>query len=132
MVNSRIFTAYLRNGLWAEAAITAMLLKNNLIIHNRNISPFQQFLGKEKRSILASSQTFGEISNATYTDNSHLAKLAEWGTPGIWVGFAESHQVGTYSMYNPKTKKIILIKDVTFLKKSYGDYDKIKNLDLST
>ena len=28
----------------------------------------------------------------TYQDNSHWAKLANQGVPGIWVGFAEAHQ----------------------------------------
>ena len=36
---------FLRNGLWAEAASTATLLKNDLIIPTRDSSPFQHFLG---------------------------------------------------------------------------------------
>ena len=40
------FMAYLQSSLWAEAAKTATLLKNNLITPNRILSPFQQFLGR--------------------------------------------------------------------------------------
>ena len=66
MLNGRRFTIYLCNSLWAEAANTNMLLKNNLLKPNRNLSPFQQFFGKEQRSILSLMQKFGEMSIATY------------------------------------------------------------------
>ena len=52
MLNGGKFTTYFQNGLWAKAANTAMLLKNNLITSNRTLSPFQQFFRKGKRSIL--------------------------------------------------------------------------------
>ena len=39
------FTTFLRNSLWTEAANTTTLLKNNLIITNSIISPFQHFFG---------------------------------------------------------------------------------------
>ena len=92
MLNCRKFNTYLSNGLLAKAANTTMLLKNNLLTPNRNLSPFQKFFGKGKRSILSS---FGELYIATYRDNTHWAKLANQGTPGIWVGYVESHQMYT-------------------------------------
>ena len=46
--------------------------------------------------------------------------LANNGTPGIWVGYAEGHLTETYWDFNPKTKKI-LTQDMTFLQKSYGE-----------
>ena len=49
-------------------------------------------------------QKFGEICIATYKDNSHQAKLANHGTPSIWVSYAEDN-TGTYWIFNPKTKK---------------------------
>ena len=52
MLNGSKFNAYLQSGLWAKAANTAMLLENNLLTPNRILSPFQQFFGKGKRSIL--------------------------------------------------------------------------------
>ena len=68
---------------------------------------------------------FGEMCITTYKDNTHAAKLANCGTPSIWVGFTENHLAGTYQIFNPKTKKIILTWDVTFLQKSYGEYTKV-------
>ena len=50
MFNSEKFTTYLQNGLWAKAANTTTVLKNNLITPNRNISSFEQFLGREREA----------------------------------------------------------------------------------
>ena len=85
MLNGRKFNAYLQNGLWAKAANMTTLLENNLITPNRNLSPFQLFFGKGKRSILSQMKKFGEMCITTYKDNTHWAKLANQGTPGIWV-----------------------------------------------
>ena len=52
MLHHGKISAYLQNGLWAEAANTIMLLENNILTLDRTLSPFQQFLGKGKRSIL--------------------------------------------------------------------------------
>ena len=90
MLNAGKFTAYLWSGLWAEVANTSMLLQNNLIIPNMTLSPFQQYLGRGK-NVLALMQKFGEMCIATFKDNTHWAKLANCGTPGIWVGYAENH-----------------------------------------
>ena len=109
ILNGRKFTAFLRKGfLSADAANTAMLLKNNLISHSRTLSPCQQCFGKVKRSIIALAQKFGEMCIAMYTDNSHGAKLANWVTSGILIGFAEGDPVSTYRRSNTKTKKIFL------------------------
>ena len=43
------FSAFPRNGLWAEAANTATLLENNLVTPNKNLSLFKQFLGRKKK-----------------------------------------------------------------------------------
>ena len=55
--------------------------------------------------------------------NSHYAKLANQGTAGIWVGFADGYPVGTYHVLITKTGNICLTKDVTFLNKSFGEQD---------
>ena len=73
-------------------------------------------------------QKFDEMCITTFKDNLHWAELTNHGTPGFWVGYAENHPTGTYQIFNPKTKKIILTQDVTFLQKSYGEYIKVENL----
>ena len=68
----------------------------------------------------------------TYSDDKHWDKLACQVTPGIWVGYAEGHPTATYWVFNFKTKKIILTGDITFLKKSYGEYTKVEKPVLVT
>ena len=51
--------------------------------------------------------------------------LANHGSCSIWVGYTEGHSTGTYRIFNPKTNKIILTRDVTFLQKSYSEYTKV-------
>ena len=103
-----------------------MLLENNLITPNSTLSPFQRFFGKGKKNDLTLMQKFDEMCIATYKDNSHQAKLANCLTPGVWVGYAKNHPASTYWIFNRKTKKNFLTRDVTFLQKSYSEYTKVE------
>ena len=40
MLNTEKFTAFLRNGIWAETINTNTLLENNLVTPNKGLSPF--------------------------------------------------------------------------------------------
>ena len=40
--------------------------------------------------------------------------------------FADAHPFGTLFVLNPKTHKINLMNDVTFLGESYGEWDKVE------
>ena len=71
-------------------------------------------------------QKFGEMCITTFKDNTHRAKLANHGFPGIWVVYAKNHPAGRCQIFNPKTKKNILTRDMTFLQKSYGEYTKVE------
>ena len=71
MLNDRKFSGLFRNILWAEKVPTAFLLENNLMTSKWILSPFQQFFGKGKRSILPSLQKFGEICVVTFYGNTH-------------------------------------------------------------
>ena len=56
------------------------------------------------------------------------AKLADCRKTCMWLGYARNHAAGTYHVLNLKTRKIIITRDVIFLRKSYGDWanDKIQ------
>ena len=47
MLNDQMFSQFLRNDLWTEAANTAMLLENNSLKKSRDLSTFLQFLGRD-------------------------------------------------------------------------------------
>ena len=67
-----------------------------------------------------------------YRDNNHWAEFANHGAPDIWVSCANGHLTVTYCVFNPKTKKIILTRDVTLLQKSHRDYIKVEKPILVT
>ena len=77
-------------------------------------------------------QKFCEMCITTYSNSTHQDKLANWSTTGMWVGYTDGHPNGTYQVFNPKTKKIILTRDVTFLQKSYGESIKVEKYVLVT
>ena len=70
---------------------------------------------------------FGEMCVITYCNKTHQAKLANHGTTGIWLGYVGEHPVGTFQVMSSKTRKINLTCDVTFLKKSYGEFKEVDN-----
>ncbi len=43
------------------------------------------------------------------------------------MGFAENHERGTYCPLNLKTNRVVLSRDVFFLKKRDGDWAQVKN-----
>ena len=61
-------------------------------------------------------------------DDSHNAKLANGGTLGIWVGFAEGHPIDSYHVLNHKTHEIKLTKGINFLDKSHGEWNIVEKL----
>ena len=51
-------------------------------------------------------QNFGEMYITMNRDNTHQAKSANQGTPGIWVGYAEHQPNCTFWVFNPKIKRL--------------------------
>ena len=41
----------------------------------------------------------------------------------VWLRCTDGHVVGKYSIYNTKTKKVILTHDVTFIQKYFADWN---------
>ena len=55
-------------------------------------------------------------------NNIKKTKLDDRGKTCIWLGYAKDHAIGTYRVYNPKTNKVSLTRDVTFLRESHNDW----------
>ena len=53
-------------------------------------------------------------------------KLASRAKPCLWVGYAEDRAAGCYRALNLQTRKILLSRDVTFLRKTYDVWTKDK------
>ena len=80
LLNGGDFSQFLRNCLGAEAGNIAMLLEYNFITSSRDLHPFQQFFGKEKRSNVSSLQKSGKWE--LWPIRTKLFR----GTAEIWVG----------------------------------------------
>ena len=105
-----------RNRLFAEAGNTATELDGILVRGNKECSAFHQFFGKGKRSHIdiANTKTFGErciVANRVKIK----AKLADRGKLCYFVGYAKDHAIGTYRIFNPVTRKVIMSRDVSFV-----------------
>src|SRR5210317_1107884 len=111
----------LRQCLWAECANTATQLANHIIPPKGNTSPFHQFFGKGVKSFIDSTKTFGEMCIVANRQQIK-AKFDDRGKPCIWLGYAENHAAGTYRVLKTLTEKVNLTRDVTFLRKSYGNW----------
>ena len=109
-----------------------MLLENNLSTKSRDLSSFKNFFGNGNGSILTPLQKFGEISMTTNCNNLNWAKLANQGTTRILAGFANGHSVGTYWVFNLKTQNICLTKNLTFLNKSYDEWNEVHKTFLTS
>ena len=76
------------------------------------------------KTILSSVQNVGEKFIMTKQEQSK-ANLENHTLPCTWLGYADSHAIGTYHMQNPKTRQVILTQDAVFMKKSY--FDEVKD-----
>ena len=54
------------------------------------------------------------------------------GKTCMWLGYAKNHPAGTYRVLNLKTRKVIITRDVLFLRRSYGDWENDKIQEVSS
>ena len=90
------------------------------------MSPYHQFFGEGRTSILDTVQRFGEIcivANRVAIMN----KMQNRGKHCIWLGFADNHASKCYRLLNLETKRVVISRDVTFLDKSFGDWANVKD-----
>ena len=76
--------------------------------------PISTIFWKGKKSILTLLQKIDEMCNTIHWDNSHQTKLASHDTPGIWVGYAEGHSLGTHHIFDPMMKKTLSVRGHVF------------------
>jgi hypothetical protein len=112
-------TGDLRNQIWAECVMAATYLSNVIATRSNMKSPFELFYNT-KPILHEELKIFGEVGVVTTKDKIH-AKLANHGTPCIFVGYAENHSKDVYRMLNLETKTIINSSDIIWLKKMYKD-----------
>jgi hypothetical protein len=122
MMNHAALPHKMRKGLWAKCARTATPTKNIIVTPTKPVSSFSQFYEKEApypRSL----RNFGEIGvMANHADKTIRAKLADQGKVAMLLGYPDSHANDNYRMWNLKTERMILSRDVLWLNKSSKTY----------
>ena len=62
--------------------------------------------------------TFGEAGTVNMKMKG-ISKLADRGTAMMFVGYSMEHKGGVYMMYNPKTHRLIVTRDIIWMCKMY-------------
>ena len=71
-------------------------------------------------------RTFGEIVIITNVQKKIKDKLDNSGSSCIFVGYYTTHEIDVFCFYDTATKRIRLIRDVTWLDKNYGTWKGVK------
>ena len=121
MLNGAGIKEKVRDGIWAECAQLATHYGNILVTRERSVSPHMSLFGKTPRC-LNDLKIFGEMGVVT-TKNNIQGKLEDRGKVCMFVGYPPSHACDVYKMFNLETKRIILSRDITWLKKTYGEWN---------
>ena len=126
MMNQAGFTKTKRNQLWAEAASTATKLDNMLVQDGTH--SYKKFHGTDP-PYMRHLRTFGEIAVTTNHENKQgRSKVDDRGRECMFLGYAENHAGDVYRFLHLKTTKIVLSRDVVWLKRFYAEHMKIKRL----
>jgi hypothetical protein len=112
MTEAADLTEGLRNLLRNEAIMTATTLANiSCNDMQSHLSPYQKFYNKAPLLKLEHFVQFGRLRYVT--DRRKIkSKLAPKAIKCLFVGYELNHCVHTNQLYNPKTRHIILSRDV--------------------
>ena len=118
-----------RKGLWAEAASTATHIHNICIRKNTSQTPYELVFDEYPR-IIKDLKRFGEVGIVTFRKGKiGKSKLENKGRHCIFVGYALEAPFKTYKMFDLRTRKIIISRNVKWINKMYGEWkgNKIKD-----
>ena len=93
-----------------------------LVNTNNQQSPYEKFYGVRTK-YEEHLRTFCEMGIVTISNtNKTKSKLADRGIPCVFVGYARNHAGNVYRMFNMKTNKVMITRDIIWIGKFYGDY----------
>lgn len=97
--------------LWMEAAATATKLDNILSSSGKD-SPYKQFYGEDP-GYQKHLKRFGEVGIVTKSPGSNVkSKLEDRGEKCFFLGYAANHAANVYRMWNHRTGKTIITRDI--------------------
>ena len=105
------FNKSFRRTMWAEAMTTASFLGDIFPTARSNVCAYELF--HEKRNAWYEYLIeFGRIG--IVTNKNKNKKLEPPGKSMIMVGYALQHKPGTYRMYNPETRRIVVCDNISW------------------
>ena len=111
-------TSGLRNDLLADVSNTSTLL-GNILSSVGDKPPHVRFYGDLPR-YSSGLRIFGELG-IVHQGNKNRSKLEGRGVTCIFVGYSEVHAVGTYRMFNRRSRKVVVNRNVKWLQRTYGE-----------
>ena len=115
MVWAAGFVKDLKMKLFSLAIETAIFLHDIAPTARSKKSAYELWHGEPPKWKPSDLKEFGRIGIVKIKDK-YVKKCEEKGAPMIMVGYAQNAPVGTYRMYNPKTKRVITTDSVTWSK----------------
>jgi hypothetical protein len=120
MINGAGFPEELREKFWAECALTATKL-NNLMIKKEGKNPYEMFYG-EKMNLESKLKVFGEIGIEKDYNINLSDKMKNKGGLCAFLGYPEDHPKETFKVFDLKSERPKITRDVKWLNKTYGEY----------
>ena len=112
MVHARL-TKEMQAKLWAEAVNCGCFLENLMVKKSGMPPALEAWSGEKTNRWFNRLVQFGRVGYVA-KKSKVKAKMNERGYTAIMVGYAPNSGSGTYRMYNPKTKRVIHTRDVTW------------------
>ena len=98
---------------WAEAVATSCFHENLTIKADRKVPALEAWTDKSASKWMNKLVEFGRVGVMNKKMKIH-GKMQERGEPVMMVGYALNHGSGTYRVYNPKTNRIVLSRNVVW------------------
>ena len=121
-LNAAKLSKDLRHGIWTECAKHATDVENIIVTPKKSQAgpSYMQFYGRDWKGVKHLHQ-FGEMA-VIKTGMKSQGKLRNKGTTMMYCGRANNHGEDVHRFLNLKTNRIIITRDVQWLKQVYGDW----------
>ena len=113
MVNANL-TLESQKVFWAEAVACSAFIEDLVIKATRTIPALSAWTNTSVTKWVKNLVEFGRVAVVNKREKVS-GKMKEKGFPAMMVGYALNHGAGTYRLYNPKTKRIIISRDVKWM-----------------
>ena len=113
MMNNANLTLEAQKEFWAEAVACSAFVEDLMIKAGRISPALFNWTHTSVTKWVNHLIQFGRI--AVVHKHKKQAKINEKGFPAMMVGYALNHGAGTYRLYNPKTKRIIMSRNIKWM-----------------